>query len=66
MILKVYISKRGQKPTNGDVIKALYPDATVYSYADNFKLFSDLVICPQNYMMEADRDWWNAPYKNER
>lgn len=49
--------------TNGDVIKALFPDATVYSYKDSYDMYSDVVICPQNSMLAADRDWWNAPYK---
>jgi hypothetical protein len=49
--------------TNGDVIKALFPNATVYSYKDSFDMYSDVVICPQNFMLSADRDFWNAPYK---
>ena len=49
--------------TNGDVIKAMFPDATVYSYKDSFDMYSDMVICPQNFMLSADRDFWNAPYK---
>lgn len=49
--------------TNGDVIKALFPNATVYSYKDSFDMYSDVVICPQNSMLSADRDFWNAPYK---
>jgi len=49
--------------TNGYVIKALFPSATVYSYKESYDMYSDVVICPQNSMLSADRDWWNAPYK---
>ena len=49
--------------TNGDVIKAMFPDATVYSYKDSFDMYSDVVVCPENSMLSADRDFWNAPYK---
>ena len=52
--------------TNGDMIKALFPNATVYSYKDSFDMYSDVVICPQNSMLSADRDFWNAPYKGEQ
>lgn len=58
MILKVYIAKRGQKPTNGDVIKALYP---------NFKIEErSHTVWVGNDNMSFCKDWWNAPYKNER
>lgn len=53
-------------PTNGDMIKALFPDAKVnvakYSYVIEVKLpyhteYDTGLLC--------DRGWWNTPYKEE-
>lgn len=53
-------------PTNGDMIKALFPDAKVnvakYSYVIEVKLpyhteYDTGLLC--------DRGWWNSPYKEE-
>lgn len=49
MILTLYIPKRGQKLTNGDVIKALFP----------------LEVWLQMKAREFNKTWWNAPYKAE-
>ena len=49
--------------TNGDVIKAVFPDAAVYSYEDSYDLYTSMIICPQYAMMSVDRNWWNAPYR---
>ena len=45
--------------TNGDVIKALFPDA------ENIRVDNGL---PLNFVLEFElhrnyKDWWNAPYK---
>lgn len=52
------------KTTNGDMIKAMFPDAKVnttkYSYVVEVKL-------PYHTEHDTgllfDKDWWNAPYK---
>lgn len=53
-------------PTNGNMIKALFPDAKVnvakYSYVIEVKLpyhteYDTGLLC--------DRGWWNTPYKEE-
>lgn len=60
LMLRINIPKRGQKVTNGDVIKALFPDgsqvkgASIYIMNDNKSNIS------------YDFDWWNAPYKEEK
>lgn len=55
-----------QSATNGDMIKALFPDAKVnvakYSYVIEVKLpyhteYDTGLLC--------DRGWWNTPYKEE-
>lgn len=49
--------------TNGDVIKALFPNATFYNDTHGYGyIYSDVVRCAENYMMTYDKDWWNAPY----
>lgn len=52
--------------TNGDVIKAVFPNATVYSFSYGYCVYSDEVVCPQNFMMSTSIDWWNAPYKEDK
>jgi hypothetical protein len=52
--------------TNGDMMKAMFPDAKVnntkYSYVVEVKL-------PYHSKYDTgllfDKDWWNAPYKRE-
>ncbi len=66
MILTVYIPKRGQKITNGDVIKALFPNterADRYGDADVYLLDGNASYTPN---LIAFKSWWNAPYKAER
>ena len=49
-----------ENPTNGDMIKALFPDAKVWTS------FNNIYVC---YTGNGDEthmyydDWWNAPYK---
>ena len=66
MILKVYIPKRGQKLTNGDVIKAMFGSDKIFSFTHNVHLkakvdnwFNECVVA------EFDKEWWNAPYERE-
>ena len=50
--------------TNGDVIKAMFPDATIYEETRGYGyMYSDVVRCAENYMLTYDKEWWNAPYK---
>ena len=50
--------------TNGDVIKALFPDATFYDDMFGYGyVYSDGVRCDESYMMTYSKEWWNTPYK---
>lgn len=52
--------------TNGDVVKAMFPNATFYEDTHGYGyVYSDVVRCKENYMMTYDKEWWNAPYKAE-
>ena len=45
--------------TNGDVMKALFPNCVVY-YADHGVVNTNI-----NYYTTFSASWWNAPYKKE-
>lgn len=49
--------------TNGDVIKAMFPNASIYEGHGYGYVYSDVVRISENYMMTYDIDWWNAKYK---
>lgn len=48
--------------TNGDVIKAMFPNATKSNYID-ISNKSTLYI-DDEHELEVDVDWWNAPYES--
>lgn len=53
-----------ENATNGDVIKALFPDATFYDDMFGYGyVYSDGVRCDESYMMTYSKEWWNTPYK---
>lgn len=53
-----------ENATNGDMIKALFPNATFYDDTFGYGyVYSDVVECKENYMMTYSKEWWNAPYK---
>ena len=56
LMLRINIPKRGQKVTNGDVIKAVFPKAEVIEKRA-------VVMVGISRMIVFDLDWWNAPYK---
>ncbi len=47
--------------TNGDMIRAIFPDASFEKYATNNNLKPVLII--MNGITEFDLDWWDAPYE---
>ena len=53
-----------ENPTNGDMIKALFPNIEIY---DSEKMESVYTGIPFGKYIGANvdcmRDWWNAPYK---
>ena len=49
--------------TNGEVIKMMFPDASIYEGHGYGYVYSDVVRIPENYMMTYDINWWNAKYK---
>lgn len=52
--------------TNGDVIKAMFPDAIKSNYVESDLVMQDYVtIYLGDYEMRVSYDWWNAPYKAE-
>lgn len=51
--------------TNGDVIKAKFPDAIKSNYIESSLDMKDYVtIYLGDYEMRVSYDWWNAPYKS--
>lgn len=46
--------------TNGDMIKAMFPNARV---DDTSEKFGQLSICTHDAKSVFSSDWWNAPYK---
>lgn len=65
-ILKMF-ENTPENPTNGDIIKALFPDMyfseDVEETGDSFERTIWLV--DNVYTICFDKDWWNAPYKAE-
>ncbi|MCR5312168.1 MAG: hypothetical protein K6E54_00700 [Bacteroidaceae bacterium] len=49
--------------TNGDIIKAMFPDERGEHYRDIAPMH--LMYDGLDYMKEFRTDWWNAPYKSE-
>lgn len=45
--------------TNGDMIKALFPDSELHKESD----YAYLTISKGVYLEDRDGTWWNAPYK---
>ena len=59
-----------ENPTNGDMIKAMFPDAEIRftvnlsdMHAVHVKFGDNTYICYDNHLFS--REWWNAPYKKE-
>lgn len=50
-----------ENPTNGDIIKALYPDVIIHEYS------IEIVVLLRNddhyQKLKFDPSWWNKPYK---
>ena len=45
--------------TNGDIIKALFPNAKMWESGECICL----LICGQGDAQMFDKDWWNTPYE---
>lgn len=56
MILTVNIPKREQEITNGEVIKAIFPNELLTSITSTLWWGDN---------MSFNKDWWNTPYKAE-
>ena len=52
-------------PTNGDMIKAMFPAADI---ATNDKLGEEgtVFVHHKDHIIIFDLDWWNAPYREEK
>lgn len=49
-------------PTNGDMVKAIFPDAKITEYLDLVQV--EIIAKGLNLVdSECDVNWWNAPYK---
>ena len=56
--VEVLIKLPKENPTNGNVIQALYPDATNYGIHDGL-----VHICLDNRTITTfTSSWWNSPY----
>jgi len=53
--------------TNGDVIKAMFPDVTIIDRLTDLdgNVFAYVVSGLGNDTKVFEKDWWNAPYKTE-
>ncbi len=59
LMLRINIPKRGQKVTNGDLIKALFPNGSQVKGAGIY------IMDDNKSNVFYDFEWWNAPYKEE-
>ena len=49
--------------TNGEVFRAIFPNASVYENQDNEPYpYIDVFLCGDKDMNCYRKDWWNAPY----
>lgn len=57
-----------ENPTNGDMIKALFPDIEIYDSEEMKSVYTGIPF--GKYIganVDCMRDWWDAPYKeNEK
>ena len=65
MVLTLRIVKRGQKLTNGDVIKALFPKSAVTETQGLVPRVCFELHSGEQCTSFFDAKWWNAPYKAE-
>ena len=56
--IQIMIDKRGIV-TNGDVIKAMFPDVDVKERNNGYEVYFGVGTAIQFF----NRQWWNAPYK---
>ena len=63
MILTVNITKRKQEVTNGDIIKAIFPNVQTREVCNGelVEFTLDGVVG-----ISVTKEWWNALYKTER
>lgn len=47
-------------PTNGDMIKAMFPKIEIYT--DVINEIVDVEICEDSSELRCSIDWWNTPY----
>lgn len=61
--MKIVIDKRGDV-TNGDVIKAMFPDAEIF-IDETFKNCKYVLVWFKDSKVSHDFNWnwWNSPYK---
>ena len=55
-------------PTNGDVMEALFPNATIKekpNFSNGFILPPTMQIITDEWVMGFSYEWWSAPYKGE-
>ena len=58
MTISVNVQKRCSQPTNGDVIKALFPNQPIYEQRNVAIFYGD--------NMRFDPTWWDTPYKENK
>ena len=52
-----------ENPTNGDIIKALFPNCPCTPFIHEYGMYEDK--SRQNLITTFPSGWWNAPYKKE-
>jgi hypothetical protein len=51
--------------TNGDMIKAMFPNVIIEESTDVFHLKYETVNSDPLFCVQVSKKWWNAPYKKE-
>lgn len=57
--------KLPENPTNGDVIKALFPDSRIEQQGDCVGIIYEKSKRHTVYDVSFSIEWWNAPYEKE-
>ncbi len=51
--------------TNGDMVKAMFPDIIIEESEDTIHLKYSTVNSDPLFFVQVSKKWWNAPYKKE-
>ena len=62
--MEIFLLKTPNNPTNGDVIKAMFPDADFWEEKEDNSPHVMRASFENSQTLECfDLDWWNSPWK---